>query len=351
MAGLNQEQAIRRVRRQLAPRLGRKVALISGSKVAFRRRGDVGFSLDVGRMLAHAKAKKTSPIFFRVNPARAKKALTHSAASLSSGARDARPVYFKRRVFIRPEIVGKKLNVSTSAARLRILGERNAAQTRFSLAETAIQPKITRANLKNINAILSTFTTSFNPGKAKRTLNMRVALRHVDGLIMPPNGTFSLNKTVGERTQARGFRTAIIFENGKEKPGLGGGVSQITGTLFNAALLAGLPIVTYQTHSRPVAYLPLGRDATVAWNSFDNKWKNDTGAPVFISYKLKGNHLTATLFGHRTGRTAKLRVTKKQLGPRDIKANLYRVVFVNGKPQKREKVGSSHYEWKADNED
>lgn len=351
VAGLDQTAAIRRVRRELAPRLERKVALVSSSKVAFRRRRDLGFSLDVGQMLAHAKAKKGSSIFFRVDPAQARRALTRVAGSLATSPRDARPIYFKRRVQIRPEIVGKKLNVSTSSARLAILGAKNPTQTRFSLAETAIPPRVTRANLKGINAILSTFTTSFNPGKVKRTLNMRVALRHIDGEIIPPKGTFSLNQTVGERTQARGFRTAIIFEEGKEKPGLGGGVSQITGTLFNAALLAGLPIVTYQTHSRPVAYLPIGRDATVAWNSFDNKWKNDTGAPIFISYRLKGDRLTATLFGHRTGRTAKLRVSKKQLGPRDIKANLYRVIFVNGKPQKREKVGSSHYEWKADNED
>ncbi len=351
IAGLDQKAAIRRVKRELSPRLERKVALVSGAKVAFRRRRDLGFALDVGQMLAHAKAKKQAPIFFRVDPAQAHRALSRVAGSLSSAPRDARPIYFKRRVLVRPEITGKKLNVSTSSARLRILGERDATQTRFSLAETAIPPKVTRANLKNMNAILSTFTTSFNPGKVKRTLNMRVALRHIDGVILPSNGVFSLNQTVGERTQARGFRTAIIFEEGKEKPGLGGGVSQITGTLFNAALLAGLPIVTYQTHSRPVAYLPLGRDATVAWNSFDNKWKNDTGTPIFISYKLKGDHLTATLFGHRTGRTAKLSVSFKRQGPRDIKANLYRVIYKNGKAQHREKVGSSHYEWKADNED
>lgn len=351
IAGLDQVAATRRVRRELAPRLERKIALVSGSKIAFRRRRDLGFSLDVGQMLAHARAKKTSPIFFRVNPAQARKALARLAPSLSSGARDARPVYFKRRVSVRSEIVGKHLNVSTSSARLAILGEKNAGQTRFSLAETAVKPRVTRANLKGINAILSTFTTSFNPDKFKRTLNMRVALKHIDGHIVPPNGVFSLNQTVGERTQARGFRTAIIFENGKKVPGIGGGVSQITGTLFNAALVAGLPIVTYQTHSRPVAYLPIGRDATVAWGGFDNKWKNDTGAPVFISYKLKGDHLTATLFGHRTGRTVKLGVTKKQLGPRDIKANLYRVIFKNGKFQKREKVGDSHYEWKQDNPD
>ena len=351
IAGLDQEQAIRRLKRELAPKLERKIALVSGSKTAFRKRRDVGFALDIGKMLGRARAKQTSPVFFRVDPKNASRALSRLSGSLSTQPRDARPILFKRRVSIRPEVVGKKLNVSTSSARLKILGEQNAGQTRFSLAETAVQPKVTRANLKGINAILSTYSTSFNPGNAKRTLNMRVALRYLDGKIVPNGSTFSLNDAVGERTQARGFRTAIIFEDGKKKPGIGGGVSQITGTLFNAALLAGLPIVSYRTHSRPVTYISLGRDATVAWGSFDNKWKNDTGASVFISYKLNGNRLTATLFGKRTGRTVKLNVSKKQLGPRDIKANLYRVIFVNGKKQKSEQVGSSHYNWKADNED
>ncbi|BCM92764.1 hypothetical protein IAD21_04646 [Abditibacteriota bacterium] len=351
IAGLSQAAATRRLKRQLAPRLEHKITLASGTKAVYRRRRDLGFSLDVGQMLAHAKKDKVVSIAFRVDAHVVGRAMKRIAPELSTKPRDARPIYFRRRVQIRPEIIGKKLNFSTSAARLRILGAKNPTQTRFSLAETAIKPKTTRADLKGINAILSTYTTRFNPGNIKRTLNMRVALRHIDGKIVARGQTFSLNDTVGERTQARGFRTAIIFEDGKKKPGIGGGVSQITGTLFNAALEAGLPIVTYRTHSRPVAYISLGRDATVAWGGFDNKWKNDTGAPIFISYKIKGDRLTATLFGKRTGRTTKIRVTSKHLGPRDIKANLYRVIYKNGKVQKSGKVGSSHYNWKADDAD
>ena len=125
----------------------------------------------------------------------------------------------------------------------------------------------------------------------------------------------------------------------------------MTGTLFNAALEAGLPIVTYRTHSRPVTYISIGRDATVAWGSFDMKFKNDTGAPIYISYKIRGNRLRATLFGKDMGRTTKISVSSKKNGIRDISANLYRVIYKNGKFQERKKIGSSHYNWKADNED
>ncbi len=352
IAGLDQTQATRRLKRELAPKLAHKLALVAGSKTVYRRRRDLGFSLDVGKMLAQAKTQKSVFPAFRVDAKVASRAMKHLVPGLSTEARDALPIYAAHRVQIRPEIIGKKLNPSTSAARLKIQAEQTATKTRFELAETTTKPKVTRADLKGINAILSTYTTRFNPGKIGRTENIRVALKSIDGKVVPAGKIFSLNNTVGERTKARGFKEAIIFEDGKEKKGLGGGVSQITGTLFNAALKAGLPIVTYRTHSRPVAYISLGRDATVAWGSFDNKWKNDTGAPIFISYKIKGStRLRATLFGHKTGRTTKITVTSKRNGPRDIKANLYRIIYKNGKFQKREKVGSSHYNWKADDAD
>lgn len=352
IAGLNQTEAIRRLKRELAPRLERKVALVSGAQSAYRKRSDLGFSLDVGKMLAQAKAQSAVALAFRVDAATASRAMKRLSPHLATEVRDAMPVYFGDGVQIRPEIVGKNINPSTSAARLKILAEKEPARTRFPLAETAVQPKVTKADLKGIDAVIGSYTTRFNPGVIGRTENIRVALKSLDGKVVPDGKTFSLNNAVGERTNARGFKQAIIFEDGKEKKGLGGGVSQITGTLFNAALKAGLPIVTYRTHSRPVAYITLGRDATVAWGSFDNKWKNDTGAPIYISYGIKkGSRLKATLFGKDTGRTTKIRVTSKRIGPRDIRANLYRVIYKNGKVVKSGKVGSSHYNWKADDED
>jgi len=151
---------------------------------------------------------------------------------------------------------------------------------------------------------------------------------------------------VGERTQARGYRTTMIFQNGYKVAGIGGGVSQVTGTLFNAALLAGLEIVSYRTHSRPVSYLPLGRDATVAWGNFDMKFKNNTGGPIYIKYTIQGNRATATLFGRDAAiKKAQLQVRAQRQGPHAITAQLYRTVRHNGKVVAKERVGSSHYKW------
>ncbi|RYG63729.1 hypothetical protein EON80_20635 [bacterium] len=300
--GLDEVAATRRLKRELAPKLDQRIGLALGSKIAYRKRSDLGYSLDITGMLAHApKGVSNVPILFLVDDKLAANALRRLDDTLSSKSRDAKPILSDdSEVSIRPEIIGRSLDASQSAARLKIEAEQEPTKTRFVLAGKTLNPKITSAQLKGIDGELGRFTTRFNPGEVKRSTNMRVAIGSIDGTVIPTGGTFSLNKTVGERTSARGYKTAIIFEDGKKKPGLGGGVSQVTGTLFNAALYSSLPIVSYRTHSRPVAYLPLGRDATVAWGSFDMKFKNDTGAPIFISYKISGSRATAILFGRKT---------------------------------------------------
>jgi vancomycin resistance protein YoaR len=349
VAGLNDEEATRRLNRELASKLDYKLTLAAGTKTVYRKRSDLGFSLATKQMLASAKNTSVVPLSFSVDRIAAKNALTRLKAALSSEVVDAAPLYINKKVQIRPSVDGKTLDVSTSAARLQILGEKNATQTRFDLEAKTTAPKIKTEDLQGIDSILDAYTTRFNRAIKGRTNNVRIATAAIDGMVLKPNEVFSLNKTVGKRSKARGYQEAIIFENGKQIRGLGGGVSQVTGTLFNAALEAGLPIVTYRTHSRPVTYIPIGRDATVAWGSFDMKFKNDTGAPIYIMYKISGNRLRANLFGKDTGRTTKINVTSKRNGPRNISANLYRVIYKNGEVVKREKVGSSHYNWKADN--
>jgi len=208
-------------------------------------------------------------------------------------------------------------------------------------------PKLTAQQLRGIDGRLGRFTTRFNPANLKRLKNIQLAVRSVDGTLLAPGEVFSLNRTIGPRTQARGFRTARVIENGKVVPGIGGGVSQVTGTLFNAVLLANLAIVEYRTHARPVQYLPVARDATLAWETLDLKFKNSTPAPVYLSYKVVGGQMVATAYGKKTpGQTVGLSVESRKLGPRKISAALYRVVKQSGKLVKKERIGRSEYNWK-----
>jgi vancomycin resistance protein YoaR len=157
---------------------------------------------------------------------------------------------------------------------------------------------------------------------------------------------FSLNETVGKRTQARGYRTATVFVDAEKVPGIGGGVSQITGTLFNAAARAGLPIKEVNPHSRPVAYLPIGLDATVAYGVSDLKFANNTKAPVYIAYSFDNRRLRATIYGAKVaGRRVSLRPAVQKLGPGKINAQLYRVIKDNGKVVAKERLFTHQYRW------
>lgn len=196
---------------------------------------------------------------------------------------------------------------------------------------------------------LSSFYTRFNPGNAKRTHNIRVALKSLNRLVIKPGAVFSLNQRLGKRTQARGYRTAIVFEEGKKVPGIGGGVSQVAGTLFNAALLAGLAVPEYHSHSRPVPYLPVGRDATLAYGEKDLKIKNTSGSPVRLSYRIRGNRLTATFYGAKIpGRQVRLGVGVKRIAKNHIVARLYRKIKQNGKIVRTEMLGTSNYKWEPE---
>ena len=307
----------------------------------------MGAELNLGWMLGRAaRGQKFVPLKLRVNDALALKSLRRLAPQFQMQARSARPVAVGTKVQIRPEQNGVKLNVGGCLVRIKQSLEKNAGTRRIALAANRSQPPITRARLKGINAVIATYSTNFDPGNVKRTGNMRLGIKAINGTLLSPDETFSLNKTVGERTQARGYRTTIVFENGYKVPGIGGGISQVTGTLFNAALLAGLPITSYRTHSQPVAYIPIGRDATVAYGSFDMKFKNNRKTPIFISYTLQGDRVTAQLLGAKTNQKVSLRVISKKIGPREIKAQLYRTIRQNGKVVAKSKVGDSHYKWK-----
>lgn len=348
VSGLDRTAMTRRLRRALQPKLAAKVLLTDGARRIARRRSDIGAQLDLGWMIGRAQnGDRFVPLRLRVDQSTLQRALRRMARAFQTAPRDARIGLVAGRMKIVPEVIGRTLNIGASVPRVKNQIDRDASARLLKVAMHTKAPRVTRRNFKGITGKLATFTTSFNPGKVKRTQNMRVAIKAIDGTIIKPGGIFSLNKTVGERTQARGYRTAIIFLNGYKVPGIGAGVSQVTGTLFNAALLAGLPIVEYRTHSRPVAYLPLGRDATVAWGSFDMKWKNSTRAPIYIDYQIRGDRVTATLFGQRTpGQSARLNVKSRNLGPLRKTAQLFRTIRREGKVVKKEKIGTSHYSWK-----
>ncbi len=157
------------------------------------------------------------------------------------------------------------------------------AERTLAVRSVTAQPTLTTDAAKQlgINQQVSTFTTSF-PYAEYRNQNLGRAAELVDGTLLKPGETFSLNDTVGERTAANGFTKGFIISDGVFKEDLGGGVSQVATTTFNAAFFAGLEDVEHKPHSFYIDRYPVGREATVAWGSVDLKFKNTTPYGVLI---------------------------------------------------------------------
>jgi len=144
---------------------------------------------------------------------------------------------------------------------------------------------------------LATFSTNYQVSKVDRTTNLKLAANKINGTILLPGEEFSYNKTVGERTVAAGFKEAATFVSGKVVDGLGGGICQISSTLYDAVIMANLDVTVRRNHQFVTSYVPAGKDATVVWGSQDFKFKNTRKYPVRITATVQGGVATVEVWG------------------------------------------------------
>ncbi len=147
---------------------------------------------------------------------------------------------------------------------------------------------------------ICSYTTYYSVEDKGRCENIAIAAALIDGVTVQAYGEFSFNTTVGKRTAEAGFRQAKIILNGEYVKGVGGGVCQVSTTLYNAALKAGLEIVEYHPHSLQVGYIPPSRDAMVSTGS-DLKLFNPHGYPVFLSAQIFEGGIRVAFFGKNEG--------------------------------------------------
>jgi len=163
-----------------------------------------------------------------------------------------------------------------------------------------VSPKHTVDSIKamGIKGLLASYSTKFDPGQVGRTYNVRVAAAALDGLMVAPGEEVSFNDVVGPRSTEAGYKNAKIILNNEFVDGLGGGVCQVSSTLYNAVLLADLEVTERNPHSLPVGYVPIGRDATVAYGYLDFSFKNNHDSYILIKSNAGYNSLTFKLYGN-----------------------------------------------------
>ncbi len=185
------------------------------------------------------------------------------------------------------------------AAALRRTPARRVAQLPVETAPAKLTTAAARA--MGIDGLVSTYTTEYG-GVPNRIHNVQLVARLVDDKLIAPGAEFSFNKTTGERTAAKGFLVAPVIVNGEVTTGLGGGVCQVSTTVFNAAFEAGVKITDRTNHALYISHYPQGRDATVDYPDVDLRFVNDTGHWLLLRTFVGPSSLTVSLYGTPTRR-------------------------------------------------
>lgn len=163
------------------------------------------------------------------------------------------------------------------------------------------KPKITLETLSDevFKETFASYSTNFDKSNINRSTNIKLAVSKINGKIILSGEIFSYNDTVGNRTLSAGFKSAPVYEGNRIIDGIGGGICQVSSTLYNAVLYSGLEILERTNHSLPVSYVPKGQDATVAWDSIDFKFKNCFDFPIKVVASANNGILTVSFKGFK----------------------------------------------------
>ena len=186
-----------------------------------------------------------------------------------------------------------------------------------------LEPSITKDMLQSKYVLRGQYKTNFSDSTKNRKYNIRFGADKINGTILKPGEVFSANSTLGKRTRKNGWKNAGAYEGGEVVQQAGGGVCQLSSTLYNAALYADMEIVERRNHSMPVHYVSRGRDATInsTGNLIDFKFRNNTSSDIIIIAYTEGNNLHMEIYGvpFETDEYNRIEIRTKQVGSTAIK--------------------------------
>lgn len=219
----------------------------------------------------------------KIDPQTLEQPLTDSTTGIGEKAVDARIEIQNNRPVVIPSKPGVGLDPTTMAEQLLAVLTASGPERSITVEATPVEPEFTTedAEALGIREKISTFTTNY-PHAEYRNINQARAAELINGTILEPGETFSFNDTVGERTVANGFTTGTVINGGVFREEMGGGVSQVVTTTYNAAFFAGLEDVEHHPHAFYINRYPVGREATVYYGHLDLRFKNSLKNGVLI---------------------------------------------------------------------
>jgi len=294
------------------------VVITDGTEVWLIPANEINLKVDIGKSIGAAREVGRSQYFLQrwqdrwSSPSQAvylpvvvgfdRGKLAGSVAPLSKQTdRQARSASLSllaksKEVTLNPAVVGRRLNVEKTVGEALSAPQQQLAFV-VELKFDTEQPLLTDNQFSGITTMLASFSTVFKAWDTERNANLRLAAERIHGKRLKPGDVFSYNEIVGNRTQQQGFRMAPVILDGKLVPDWGGGVCQVSSTLYNAVLLANMDIVERTNHGRAIGYVPLGFDATVVDGQLDFKFRNNLKNPVLIYTMLTENELYFFVLG------------------------------------------------------
>ncbi len=230
---------------------------------------------------------------------------------------NASAIYKNGKVIFNKEIIGKNIDVDKNMDLL----ENILLEKKFSPIELIVDnvyPRVRYNDISVIEKVVSTFSTSFNSQKVDRSFNIKLACDKINNTVLLPGDLFSMDKALGTRSVTNGYRNAPVIIKGKLLEGVGGGVCQVTTTLYVAVLKSKLEVVERRPHSMPLGYVEPGQDATISEGYIDFKFKNNKEYPILISAQVSGSNITIRIVGikEKVSQTVRLKsVVVKELAP------------------------------------
>ncbi len=392
VSGMTKEQAEEAVKVYAEGLREKGVAIMVGEEVVYTTMGDLGYMMEendyVDQALALGKAgnlikrykdikdiEQGNVIYslsFICDKTKIKDIVAEEVSAYNIAPKNAK-VSRKNGEFVYTDhTVGKKVNVEkTVEAIAQAIDQWNRQDMVVDAVIEDDMPEYTREDVEQVKDLLGTFTTEYTDSAEGRAANLANGARLINNALLYPGDVFSAYKYLTPFTEANGYFVAGAYLQGRVIDSVGGGACQVTTTLYNAVLFAELEVVERQPHSMTISYVDLSRDAAIAGTYKDFKFKNSSEVPILIEGYTKGRRITFNIWGKETRDTKKRKiefvsvVKSKTNPPADVitedpnqpttyhkvtqsahtgyKAELYKVIYENGKEVSRTLVNKSSY--------
>lgn len=243
--------------------------------------------------------------------------------------------------------IGKELDIASTKESIYD-AIKNKDYKAIDLKVNIKEPKISTEAAKSVNTLLAEFSTKFSTNDSNRVTNIVLSAKATSDVLLMPGEEFSYNNLTGKRTKSNGYKDAPVIINGKLEQDVGGGVCQVSSTLFNSVLYSGLDVTSRRNHSLKSSYVSIGRDAMVSDGGSDFRFKNPYSHPVYIKNTVSNGVITSKIYGNASDKknisikvetytTGGLDAAKTYIEYRDSNGNVTRTQYISNSVYKNKK--------------